>query len=313
MPTTARPSGRAEVEARSVPLCGDPRRGGASLRDRVQPDAGPDEIGRAAVAFSRGSSRRSWRGPTMLHGAKMTLRRGVAGALRRGGAEHAEAHFRELPGAARARSCPGTGPLVERYDAFRAGLRHSPRALDAVFEAGRSPKAASARGAHVTLPAGESFTVEYVTNKTWSGYNWYQGNYRSLIQVNTDLPIYIDRAIDLACHEGYPGPPRLQRAAREAPRARPRLDRVHGLSALLAAVAHRRGHRELRHRGRVPRSRARARSSRRCSFRSPASIPRAPRSTTASGARRPARLRRQRSGAALPRRRDRREGRRRRG
>jgi hypothetical protein len=26
-----------------------------------------------------------------------------------------------------------------------------------------------------------------------------------VIQVNTDLPIYIDRAIDLACHEGYPG------------------------------------------------------------------------------------------------------------
>ena len=44
-----------------------------------------------------------------------------------------------------------------------------------------------------------------MTNKSWSGYNWYKGNYRSLIQVNTDLPIYIDRAIDLACHEGYPG------------------------------------------------------------------------------------------------------------
>ena len=58
---------------------------------------------------------------------------------------------------------------------------------------------------HVQLPANESFTVEYVTNKSWSGYNWYQGNFRSLIQVNTDLPIYIDRAIDLACHEGYPG------------------------------------------------------------------------------------------------------------
>ena len=55
------------------------------------------------------------------------------------------------------------------------------------------------------LPANETFTVEYVKNKPWSGYNWYQGNYRSLIQVNTDLPIYIDRAIDLACHEGYPG------------------------------------------------------------------------------------------------------------
>ena len=55
------------------------------------------------------------------------------------------------------------------------------------------------------MPAGESFTIEYVTDKSWSGYNWYQGNYRSLIQINTDLPIYIDRAIDLACHEGYPG------------------------------------------------------------------------------------------------------------
>ena len=51
----------------------------------------------------------------------------------------------------------------------------------------------------------ERFTVEYVTSKSWSGYNWYQGDFRSLIQVNTDLPIYIDRAIDLACHEGYPG------------------------------------------------------------------------------------------------------------
>jgi hypothetical protein len=57
----------------------------------------------------------------------------------------------------------------------------------------------------VKLPADEHFTVEYVTNKSWSGYNWYQGGFRSLIQVNTDLPIYIDRAIDLACHEGYPG------------------------------------------------------------------------------------------------------------
>jgi hypothetical protein len=44
-----------------------------------------------------------------------------------------------------------------------------------------------------------------VNGKSWSGYNWYQGDFRSLIQVNTELPIFIDRAIDLACHEGYPG------------------------------------------------------------------------------------------------------------
>ncbi len=59
--------------------------------------------------------------------------------------------------------------------------------------------------AHIPLPAEETFTVAYVKDKPWSAYNWYQGNYKSLIEVNTDLPVFIDRAIDLACHEGYPG------------------------------------------------------------------------------------------------------------
>jgi hypothetical protein len=44
-----------------------------------------------------------------------------------------------------------------------------------------------------------------VNDKPWSGYNWYQGQARSLIQINTDLPIFISRAVDLGCHEGYPG------------------------------------------------------------------------------------------------------------
>lgn len=47
--------------------------------------------------------------------------------------------------------------------------------------------------------------LEYVKDKPWSGYNWYKGNAHSLIQINTELPIFIDRAIDLAAHEGYPG------------------------------------------------------------------------------------------------------------
>ncbi|MEO6238238.1 MAG: hypothetical protein ABIQ52_14665, partial [Vicinamibacterales bacterium] len=99
---------------------------------------------------------------------------------------------------------PGSGSLVERYDAWRRAFVIPREKLDTVFQAAIG--ACRQRTlAHVTLPANEHFTVEYVTNKSWSGYNWYQGNFRSLIQVNTDLPIYIDRAIDLACHEGYPG------------------------------------------------------------------------------------------------------------
>jgi hypothetical protein len=102
------------------------------------------------------------------------------------------------------RAVPGTGPLIDRYDAFRQQFIVPADRLSRVFDRA----IAECRGrtlAHVTLPADEQFTVEYVKNKPWSGYNWYQGNFRSLIQVNTDLPIYIDRAVDLACHEGYPG------------------------------------------------------------------------------------------------------------
>jgi hypothetical protein len=99
---------------------------------------------------------------------------------------------------------PGQGPLIERYDGFRKDFVIPPDKLGAVFDAAIN-ECRKRTLAHVELPQNESFTVEYVTNKSWSGYNWYQGNFRSLIQVNTDLPIYIDRAIDLACHEGYPG------------------------------------------------------------------------------------------------------------
>ncbi|HSC14399.1 MAG TPA: hypothetical protein VLI71_04740 [Gammaproteobacteria bacterium] len=99
---------------------------------------------------------------------------------------------------------PGGGSFVDRYQAFRNRFEIPKDRLSAVFAAAIDGCRARTLE-HVALPPTESFTIEYVTNKSWSGYNWYQGDYRSLIQINTDLPIYIDRAIDLACHEGYPG------------------------------------------------------------------------------------------------------------
>lgn len=99
---------------------------------------------------------------------------------------------------------PGEGALIERYDRFKQAFVISTGRVDRVFrEAIRACRDRTM--ARLELPVEERFTVEYVTGKSWSGYNWYQGGYKSLIQVNTDLPIYVDRAIDLACHEGYPG------------------------------------------------------------------------------------------------------------
>ena len=98
----------------------------------------------------------------------------------------------------------GSDPLWKRYEEWRKPFVIPKEKLDTVFQA--AIKECRARTlAHVALPPNESFTVEYVTNKPWGGYNWYKGNFHSVIQVNTDLPIYIDRAVDLAAHEGYPG------------------------------------------------------------------------------------------------------------
>jgi hypothetical protein len=102
------------------------------------------------------------------------------------------------------RRLPGPGTLADRYEEFRGRFAIPKDKLDATFRAAIDGCRAKTL-AYVKLPANESFTVEYVTNKSWSGYNWYQGGYRSLIQVNTDLPIMVERAVDLACHEGYPG------------------------------------------------------------------------------------------------------------
>lgn len=100
---------------------------------------------------------------------------------------------------------PGKGENIEgRLEEFKKQFIIPKDKLSEVFNA--AIKEARRRTLeHIKLPANENFKVEYVANKPWGAYNWYKGNSFSVIQVNTDLPIYIDRAIDIACHEGYPG------------------------------------------------------------------------------------------------------------
>jgi hypothetical protein len=99
---------------------------------------------------------------------------------------------------------PGDGPLNERVDAFLDGFNIPPEKLAEVFNTALE-ECKRRTLEFMDLPAGESFTVEYVTDKPWSGYNWYQGGSVSLIQINTDLPSRINSAVTLGCHEGYPG------------------------------------------------------------------------------------------------------------
>jgi hypothetical protein len=102
------------------------------------------------------------------------------------------------------RLVPGKGPLSDRVDAYQDRFTIPKDRLDRVMRAAIAGCKAQTES-HIRLPKGEHFDLGFVTNKSWSGYNYYQGRYVSRIEVNTDLPIRIDRAIDLGCHEGYPG------------------------------------------------------------------------------------------------------------
>jgi hypothetical protein len=99
---------------------------------------------------------------------------------------------------------PGKGNLDERYNRFIDRFIIPKEKIDAVFDLTMN-ECRRRTLEHITLPENERFEVEYVSGKPWGAYNWFRGNFFSVIQINTDLPITIDRAIGLSSHEGYPG------------------------------------------------------------------------------------------------------------
>ena len=99
---------------------------------------------------------------------------------------------------------PGEGDIYERFNNYRKEFIIPKDKLDAVFKAAIA-ECRRRTLKYIKLPSNEDFALEFVTDKPWGAYNWYKGNSFSLIEVNTDLPIYIDDVIGLACHEGYPG------------------------------------------------------------------------------------------------------------
>jgi hypothetical protein len=48
-------------------------------------------------------------------------------------------------------------------------------------------------------------TLHLVEQQPWSAYNWYLGDYRSRIDINTDLPLRANSAVPLLAHEAYAG------------------------------------------------------------------------------------------------------------
>lgn len=141
---------------------------------------------------------------SMLEGKKFAFDEESRGLYDAVAPHYDESHFKEALARIDSLVPPGEGTLQERLERFKKDLIIPKDKLDAVFSAAIA-EARRRTKEHIALPENESFTVEYVTNQPWSAYNWYKGNNRSVIQINTDLPKYIDSPVGLACHEGYPG------------------------------------------------------------------------------------------------------------
>jgi hypothetical protein len=113
--------------------------------------------------------------------------------------ESFEAAHRELDEA-----LPGSGPLAERYQAWREQDALQGDALTTVYAKLLDDFRERTR-AMFGLPAGESIEVDYVSDEPWSAFDYYLGGLRSRIAVNTDSSLTPDFVLELAAHEGYPG------------------------------------------------------------------------------------------------------------
>lgn len=103
-----------------------------------------------------------------------------------------------------AKLLPGAAPLPARYAAFDRRYLVPLDRLEAVLS--RAVEGCrAAMGGHVQLPAGERVVLEYANDLPWSAFTRYEGQSTSRIRVNAALPLTVDRALDLACHEAYPG------------------------------------------------------------------------------------------------------------
>lgn len=99
---------------------------------------------------------------------------------------------------------PGEGTLQERVNRFRRRFDAPVDKVPALLEAAIA-ECRRRTVAHIDLPQNENFRLEYVSNRPWGAYNWYQGDAQSLIELNMDAGGGVSGFIGTGCHEGYPG------------------------------------------------------------------------------------------------------------
>jgi hypothetical protein len=99
---------------------------------------------------------------------------------------------------------PGEGTLAERYERWESSTRVPAELIEPTMAAVIEEARAATRRL-VALPEGEGVAVEVVHDGPWVAFCDYQGDLRSRISVNVDLPISAIELPWLTLHETYPG------------------------------------------------------------------------------------------------------------
>ncbi len=99
---------------------------------------------------------------------------------------------------------PGSGALGERLIAWRESHAVPTEVLLAAINS-LADDLRARTALLFGLPEGERIEFELVTDKPWSGFNTYLGGLRSVVSVNTDLPVLSTSLAHLVAHEAYPG------------------------------------------------------------------------------------------------------------
>jgi hypothetical protein len=102
------------------------------------------------------------------------------------------------------RLLPGDGSLADRLAAHRSRDEVGSDRLEPAVHALSSALRDRVRGS-VGLPPEEVVQYEVVTDKPWSGFNYYLGDFRSRVAINADLGHRMAHLPHLVAHESYPG------------------------------------------------------------------------------------------------------------